>query len=309
MVKNKVKKTKVQAQKKRKFPRKKKFFLQTQKHPFHILSSSPLPFMVSLCVLVLALGFVEYMHFSLIFNFIVGLLLLVCVSFMWFFDVIKEGTFGGYHTSPVVENLRLGFMLFVLTEVAFFASFFWSFFHFSLAPSIFIGMQWPPEGLVLINPMGLPFFNTILLLYSSYLVTYAHKSMIGRCWRDSQIGLFLAIICGVFFFCVQGYEYIESPFSINDSVYGSIFYILTGCHGLHVLIGTIFLTVCFVRNELKHFTCDHHVGFEAAAIYWHFVDVVWIFVYLFVYCWSAGNDFFRGVYLFFSDFFTLTEVY
>jgi len=276
--------------------KKRKIFLQTQKHPFHILSSSSLPFMVSLCVLIVALGFVEYMHFSAILNFIIGLSLLICVSFMWFFDVIKEGTFGGYHTSPVIDNLRLGFMLFVLTEVAFFASFFWSFFHFSLAPSIFIGMQWPPEGLVLINPVGLPLFNTILLLYSSYLVTYAHKSMIGHCWRDSQIGLFLAIICGVLFFCVQGYEYLESPFSINDSVYGSIFYILTGCHGLHVLIGTIFLTVCFVRNELKHFTCDHHVGFEAAAIYWHFVDVVWIFVYIFVYCWTAGNAFWIGLY-------------
>ena len=244
--------------------------------------------MISLCSLILTVGFVEYMHFSSIWNFLIGLFSLIAVMFMWFFDVINEATFGGYHTSPVVANLRFGFLLFVLTEVMFFLSFFWSFFHFSLAPSIFIGMQWPPEGLAIINPLGLPLFNTILLLYSSYLVTYSHKAMVSHLWKDSQVGLFLAILCGIFFIGVQGYEYVAAPFSINDSVYGSVFYILTGCHGLHVLIGTIFLTVCFVRNELKHFTSDHHLGFEVAAIYWHFVDVVWIFVYLFVYCWSAG---------------------
>jgi len=268
--------------------KKKKIFLQTQKHPFHVLEASPLPFMISLCSLILTVGFVEYMHFSSIWNFLIGLFSLIAVMFMWFFDVINEATFGGYHTSPVVANLRFGFLLFVLTEVMFFLSFFWSFFHFSLAPSIFIGMQWPPEGLAIINPLGLPLFNTILLLYSSYLVTYSHKAMVSHLWKDSQVGLFLAILCGIFFIGVQGYEYVAAPFSINDSVYGSVFYILTGCHGLHVLIGTIFLTVCFVRNELKHFTSDHHLGFEVAAIYWHFVDVVWIFVYLFVYCWSAG---------------------
>lgn len=151
-------------------------------------------------------------------------------------------------------------------------------------------MQWPPEGLAIINPLGLPLFNTILLLYSSYLVTYSHKAMVSHLWKDSQVGLFLAILCGIFFIGVQGYEYVAAPFSINDSVYGSVFYILTGCHGLHVLIGTIFLTVCFVRNELKHFTSDHHLGLKLLQ----FIGILlMLFGFLFICLFIVGlQDYF-----------------
>jgi len=265
-----------------------KIYLLTHRHPFHILEPSPLPFMMSIAVLEVAMGLILYMHFSISWVLLLGLGTFITVLTMWMVDIVREATFGGFHTSYVVANLRLGFKLFILTEIMFFVSFFWAFFHFSLSPSIFIGMQWPPQGLIPIYPWRLPFFNTILLLYSSFLVNYAHKAIVSHIFKDIQIGLLLAIICGIFFLGVQYYEYSVASFSINDSVYGSIFYMLTGCHGFHVFVGTIFLIVAFCRNRMKHFTSEHHLGLDIAALYWHFVDVVWIFVFIFVYVWGGG---------------------
>ena len=260
----------------------------THKHPFHIVDPSPLPFLTSLSVLVVALGLISFMHFSVFWVLVLGLILLITCIAMWMVDVIREATYGGFHTTYVTANLRLGFKLFIVSEAMLFFSFFWAFFHFSLSPSVMIGMQWPPQGIIPIDPLQLPYFNTILLLYSSFLVNNGHKAIVSHSWQDSQVGFLLAIICGIFFLFVQGYEYSVASFSINDSVYGSIFYILTGCHGLHVFVGAIFLIVAFVRNQLKHFTTEHHVGVEIAALYWHFVDVVWILVYFIVYFWGGG---------------------
>jgi heme/copper-type cytochrome/quinol oxidase subunit 3 len=261
---------------------------QTHRHPFHILEPSPLPFLMSISVLEFALGLILYFHFSNPWVALFGLGSLLVIFTYWMTDIIREATFGGFHTTYVVSNLQLGFKLFILTEIMFFVSFFWAFFHFSLSPSIFIGMQWPPNGIIPVYPWRLPFFNTILLLYSSFLVNMAHKAFGAHMYKEIRIGLRMAIICGIFFLCIQFYEYSVASFSINDSVYGSIFYMLTGCHGLHVFVGTIFLIVAYFRHGLKHFTSEHHVGFDIAALYWHFVDVVWIFVYFFVYIWGGG---------------------
>jgi len=208
----------------------------------------------------------------------------------WFYDIIIEGTFEGKHTLKVQDGLRLGMILFIVSEVMFFVSFFWAYFHSSLAPSIFIGGVWPPAGIQPLNPLHLPLLNTIILLTSGASVTVVHYAMCypgGSKWIKANYYLLITVLLGVLFTLFQLYEYKHAPFSIIDNIYGSVFYMSTGFHGFHVLIGTVFLFVCFLRMINHHFMSDHHVGFEAAAWYWHFVDVVWLFLYLMVYWWGS----------------------
>lgn len=177
----------------------------------------------------------------------------------------------------------------------FFFSFFWAYFYCSISPNIFIGCVWPPKGIIPINPWTLPFLNTIILISSGVFLTWAHRAITSDGdWYVSHklrleviIALFFTIILGVIFTLCQYYEYVHATFTIADSIYGSIFYIITGFHGLHVIIGTIFLIVCFFRHLFYHFTIDHHVGFEAAIWYWHFVDVVWLFIFVSIYWWGS----------------------
>lgn len=214
-------------------------------------------------------------------------ILLLGLMFKWFSDVSNEGTYEGHHTKKVQKGLRLGVVLFIASEVMFFFSFFWAYFHFSLAPTIWIGNMWPPIGLEILNPYQLPLLNTVVLLSSGVSVTLAHRAMIAG-FRGVVIwSLGLTIAWGIFFTCCQFYEYLHAPFSINDSCYGSIFYMATGFHGFHVLVGTIFLIVCLYRHIKYHFIQNHHIGFEAAIWYWHFVDVVWIYLYIVVYIWGS----------------------
>ncbi len=179
-------------------------------------------------------------------------------------------------------------ILFIVSEAMFFFAFFWSYFYFSFNPGFAIGCVWPPLFLVTINPFGLPLLNTLLLVTSGATLTWSHHSIVFGDKEQASIALLLTIFLGIIFTGFQLFEYQSAPFSISDSVYGSIFYLTTGFHGFHVLVGTIFLIVCFYRLFFDHFTREQHFGFEAAAWYWHFVDVIWILLYFIFYLWGTA---------------------
>jgi cytochrome c oxidase subunit 3 len=213
---------------------------------------------------------------------------LISVLALWWRDVIREATFEGAHTGIVQKNHKFVFVLFIVSDIMFFFAFFWAFFHSSLSPVIEIGCVWPPAGIEPFNPWKVPLLNTIILLTSGLTITVCHYALLlGKveyCLGSFARTIFLAIL----FTLVQLYEYRSATFSISDGIYGSTFFMATGFHGFHVLIGTIFITVCFIRFLGGHFTRTHHVGFECAAWYWHFVDVVWLFLFVVVYWWGGA---------------------
>lgn len=259
-------------------------------HTYHLVDASPWPFLGSTAALTLTAGAVMYFHGYILgeIALISGLILVIFTMIVWWRDVIREGTYQGHHTQIVQQGLRYGVILFIVSEVMFFFSFFWAFFHSSLAPAIEIGSVWPPIGIEALNPWTVPLLNTALLLSSGATVTWAHHAIVAGKRREAIIGLGLTVLLGLVFTALQGLEYYEAPFTFADSVYGSTFYLATGFHGLHVIIGTVFLAVCLVRLTQHHFTNQHHFGFEAAAWYWHFVDVVWLFLFVTIYYWG-GN--------------------
>nr|BCH36303.1 cytochrome c oxidase subunit 3 [Acanthaster planci]BCH36314.1 cytochrome c oxidase subunit 3 [Acanthaster planci]BCH36325.1 cytochrome c oxidase subunit 3 [Acanthaster planci]BCH36336.1 cytochrome c oxidase subunit 3 [Acanthaster planci]BCH36347.1 cytochrome c oxidase subunit 3 [Acanthaster planci] len=232
-------------------------------------------------------GLILWFHANSNSLLIAGTLLLTLTILNWWRDVIREATFQGSHTLPVNTGLRYGMILFITSEVCFFFAFFWAFFHSSLAPTIELGVSWPPTGISPINPFLVPLLNTAVLLSSGVTVTWAHHSILASNRTESIQALFLTIALGIYFTALQAWEYYDSPFTIADSVYGSTFFVATGFHGLHVLIGTTFLLICFIRLIFFHFSNNHHFGFEAAAWYWHFVDVVWLFLYVCIYWWGS----------------------
>jgi len=187
----------------------------------------------------------------------------------------------------VLKGLALGMILFIVSEIMFFFAFFWSYFYFAFNPSFVLGCVWPPMYLVVLNPFEVPLLNTCLLLTSGASLTWCHHSILFGDKYEAVLSLFFTIFLGVIFTLWQLFEYQTAPFSISDSVYGSIFYLTTGFHGFHVLVGTIFLSVCLYRLYFDHFTKEQHFGFEAAAWYWHFVDVVWLFLYIVFYLWGS----------------------
>ena len=259
-----------------------------QKHPFHLVTVSPWPAVASAGAFCVTSGTVMYMHGyqngGIVSAF--GFIILMSVMYTWWRDIIREGTYEGHHTSLVQLGLRMGMALFIVSEIMFFFGFFWAFFHSSLAPAVQIGCVWPPYGIAVLNAWEIPFLNTVILLTSGAVLTAAHYALIlGN--RQATINyLMVTIALAVVFTLFQAFEYMSAPFSISDSVYGSTFYMATGFHGFHVFIGTVFLTVCLYRSYKSHFTTQHHVGFEAASWYWHFVDVVWIFLFIAIYWWG-----------------------
>jgi len=212
---------------------------------------------------------------------------LIFSMIVWWRDIIREGTFEGQHTSLVQLGLRYGMIRFIVSEVMFFFAFFWAFFWSALSPTPDIGSVWPPQGIEVLSAWEVPLLNTAILLSSGVSVTWAHHAIIAG-QRDSAIqALIITVALAVLFTALQAFEYVNAGFTISDSVFGSTFYMATGFHGFHVFIGTCFLTVCLVRLVYNHFTQQHHFGFEAAAWYWHFVDVVWLFLFVSVYWWGG----------------------
>jgi cytochrome c oxidase subunit 3 len=261
-----------------------------QKHPFHLVDPSPWPLFASLASLSTAIGAVLYMHGYVGGNALVtlGFCMVLYSMFVWWRDVIREATFEGHHTKTVQTGLRYGMILFIVSEIMFFFAFFWAFFHSSLAPSIEIGSVWPPKGISVLNPWDIPFLNTIILLSSGASVTWAHHAILAGQRMQGVYSLVVTILLASVFTSLQVMEYMEAPFTISDGIYGSTFYMATGFHGFHVFVGTLFLGVCLVRLYKHHFTQNHHFGFEAAAWYWHFVDVVWLFLFVAIYWWGGA---------------------
>ncbi|WP_319530929.1 cytochrome c oxidase subunit 3 [uncultured Cohaesibacter sp.] len=266
-------------------------------HDYHIIDPSPWPFIGAVSAFVMAVGAITYFHDGPIWFMLIGLLGVLYTMVAWWADVIKESR-EGHHTPVVQLHLRYGMILFIASEVMFFVAWFWAFFDASLfadetqqyARAAFTGGHWPPEGIEVIDPWHLPLFNTLLLLASGTTVTWAHHALIEEDSDSLKWGLILTVALGVIFTCVQVYEYIHAPFGFKESIYGATFFMATGFHGFHVFVGTIFLIVCLVRAYKGHFTPQKHFGFEAAAWYWHFVDVVWLFLFASIYLWgNAGG--------------------
>nr|AZQ21936.1 cytochrome c oxidase subunit 3 [Arcoscalpellum epeeum] len=256
-------------------------------HPFHLVEMSPWPLTASIGAFSLTSGLSYWFHYQSTSILILGTVIILISSYQWWRDISREGTFQGLHSTSVIINLRWGMILFIISEVFFFLSFFWAFFHASLAPSVEIGVQWPPEGIIPFNPFQVPLLNTAILLSSGVTITWSHHSLMNNNHFQAVQALFITIILGIYFTLIQAYEYLEAPFSIAEAVYGSTFFVATGFHGLHVIIGSTFLIICFVRMSSYHFSSKHHFGFEAAAWYWHFVDVVWLFLYVSIYWWGG----------------------
>lgn len=258
-------------------------------HPFHLVEPSVWPLMTSLSVLVLGVGFVLLINAYPVGTTILlfGLGGFVACLAGWWRDVILESHFEKQHTPVVKTGLKLGFLIFILSEFMFFFGFFWAYFSASLFPAEAIGGVWPPKNIETINPFRLPYLNTLILLLSASSLTWAHEAIGQKKERGSFLmGLGITILLALVFTFVQIYEYSHAAFSLSDGIYGSNFYMLTGFHGLHVIIGTIFLAVCYFRVRAHAMDEKKQVGFEMAAWYWHFVDVVWLFLFVFIYWWG-----------------------
>ena len=255
------------------------------KHPYHLVDPRPWPLTGALGVLFMVSGLAGTMNGFDRSLFPFGLALILITRSQWWRDVRREGTYQGKHSIPVERGLRIGMVLFILSEVCFFASFFWAFFHSSLHPSTSID-RWPPAGVKPINPYQVPLLNTTILLSSGVTITWTHQAITQANWWESYTGFVATITLGIVFTILQVMEYVFSPFSMSDSVYGRTFFVATGFHGLHVIIGTIFIVVIWWRHRAGHFRERRHFGFEASAWYWHFVDVVWLFLYICLYWWG-----------------------
>nr|YP_009312353.1 cytochrome c oxidase subunit III [Devario devario]BAV71867.1 cytochrome c oxidase subunit III [Devario devario] len=257
-----------------------------QAHAYHMVDPSPWPLVGAVAALFTTFGLVIWFHHHSITLVMIGLVLMLLTMLQWWRDIIREGTFQGHHTLPVQNGLRYGMILFIISEVFFFSGFFWAFYHLSSLTTSLPG-AWPPTGLVPLNPLEVPLLNTTVLLASGVSVTWAHHSLMEGERKQTIQSLALTIILGLYFTALQAMEYYEAPFTIADGAYGSTFFMATGFHGLHVIIGSTFLAVCLLRQIKYHFTSEHHFGFEAAAWYWHFVDVVWLFLYVSIYWWGS----------------------
>ena len=261
----------------------------TKYHRFHLVDPSPWPASAAGAVFTTVVGLVLGMHayvggFAI---FVWGGFNTVMVAALWFRDIVREATFGGHHTRPVQQGLRMGFALFILSEVMFFVSFFWAYLWAALNPAIELGGVWPPTGVVPIHHSGMPAFGTHVLLTSGFALTWSHYALMSGRLRLAFATLAYTCALGVLFLGCQLDEFTNGcTYGISDSVYGAAFFLTTGFHGTHVLVGTAFLLVCLARLRAGHFTPTRHLGLVSAIWYWHFVDVVWLGLYLLVYIWG-----------------------
>jgi len=264
------------------------FFLIMQQHPYHLVDYRPWPILVSSAVFSLPIGLVFFIRESSVSLLALTLICILIISFVWWRDITREATFQGCHRMKVIAGLKIGVILFIISEIIFFFAFFWAYFHARLAPSIEIGSVWPPVGINTLVALQVPLLNTSVLLLSGVRVTWAHHAIVNKNLGNALQSLLVTVILGLYFIRLQYGEYTETTFNIRDRVYGSAFFVATGFHGLHVIVGTIFLSVCLSRLYHLHFRGTHHIGFLGAAWYWHFVDVVWLFLFVRVYWWGSN---------------------
>ena len=254
---------------------------------YHLVEKSPWPLLGSLSVFLLVRGLVKWFLMKDWFNLVIGLICVLLIMYKWWQDVVRERTFQGLHYFKVIIGLQMGILLFIISEVCFFFSFFWGFFHSRLVVTDNLGNIWPPVGILRFNPFDICLLNTAILLRSGVSLTWSHHSLIHGDYRNALNGLIITILLGLYFTLIQAIEYVEAMFCISDRAYGAVFYVATGFHGLHVIIGSLFLVVCIIRIIKTNFSSRHHIGYEASIWYWHFVDIVWLFLYRVVYWWGA----------------------
>ncbi len=259
-------------------------------HDYHILNPSLWPFLGALGAFIMLGGAVLYFHDMGPWPMLIGLALVLFVMYGWWSDVVHEGEVGD-HTPVVMIGLRYGVIMFIMSEVMFFVAWFWTFIKHALYPmtegSPLVDGTWPPAGIETFDPWGLPLINTLILLCSGAATTWAHHAIQHDDRKGFIQGLSLAIFLGLMFTVFQAVEYSEAPFSFSGNIYGASFFMATGFHGFHVIIGTIFLAVNLIRGLKGQMNSEHHLGFEAAAWYWHFVDVVWLFLFAVIYIWGS----------------------
>jgi cytochrome c oxidase subunit 3 len=261
------------------------------KQPYHLVDPSPWPIIGAVGALCTVLGIIFAAHYGSYILLVIGLLIVVFTMFMWWRDVIRESRTPGLHTPFVRLGLRYGMALFISSEVMFFVGFFWAYFNFLIFPDTQgNGMTvWPPSTIHTFDPFHIPFLNTMVLLLSGCTVTWAHHSLLENDRKGLLTGLGLTILLGMCFTIGQAVEYSDAPFKfVGGGVYPSTFFLATGFHGFHVIVGTCFLIVCWFRAKAGQFTPERHFGFEAAAWYWHFVDVVWLFLFTCIYWYGAS---------------------
>ena len=264
-------------------------------HDYHLVDPSPWPIVGAVSAFILAIGTIMWFHDNGPWVMVIGLVGVAYTMIAWWRDVINEAEHKGDHTRVVQIHLRYGMIMFIASEVMFFVAWFWAYFDVALFPGEAIqalrveatGGQWPPESIATFDPWHLPLLNTLILLTSGTTVTWAHHALLEGNRRDLIRGLALTVALGALFTALQAYEYSHAAFGFREGIYPSTFYMATGFHGFHVLVGTIFLLVCLIRAMKGHFKQDHHFGFEAAAWYWHFVDVVWLFLFAAIYVWGS----------------------
>ena len=270
-------------------------------HDYHLVDPSPWPAIGAISAFLLAVGGIGWMHnmfpgTTLVFG--AGVIGAAYTMMGWWRDVIREAEHDGHHTRVVQLHHRYGMILFIASEVMFFVAWFWAYFNTALFPADIhqvartelIGGVWPPKGIETFDPWHLPLLNTLILLTSGTTVTWAHHALLHNDRNGVKWGLILTIALGLTFTAVQAYEYSHAAFGFKGHIYGATFFMATGFHGAHVIIGTIFLTVCLFRALAGHFKPEQHLGFEFAAWYWHFVDVVWLFLFACIYVWGAGPN-------------------
>jgi heme/copper-type cytochrome/quinol oxidase subunit 3 len=261
-----------------------------RKNFYHLVELSPHPFLASVRRLWFTTGVTGWCNsipFSGV-SRIMGLGMILFVMYIWWRDITRESTFQGNHTRRVTGSHKIGILWFIVNEIFFFRAFFWRFFHSALVPVVDIWVQFPPRGIDTVDRMGIPLKNTLILLRSGVRVTWRHKRILAGNKEGVTLGLILTLRCSRVFMRIQRFEYNVTPFTISDGIYGSTFYMRTGFHGFHVFVGSVRLRAAYLRHRRGHFTVRNHKGFEGARWYWHFVDVVWLFLFVSIYWWGAG---------------------
>jgi len=254
--------------------------------PYFILNLSPWPILIALNTFNLIISNIIIINFKFNIISLINIFIIISISILWWRDVIRERTFQGNHNFYIINLIKFRIILFIISEIFLFISFFWNFLHNSLAPSIELGLNWPPKNINFFNPLLIPLLNTIILLTSRFTVTLTHLYLLNNSKKKTIIFINLTIILSIYFLILQILEYNQATFTFSDSIFGSSFYIATGFHGLHVIIGTIFLIINLLRIIKLHFSFIHHIRFELAAWYWHFIDIIWLFLYITFYWWN-----------------------
>lgn len=254
--------------------------------PYFILNIRPWPILISINSFNFLISNIIIINFKFNIINLLNLINILLIFIIWWRDIIRERTFQGKHNYYIINLIKIRIIIFIISEIFLFISFFWNFLHNSLSPSIELGLNWPPKNIKFFNPLLIPLLNTIILLTSRFTITITHFYILKNLKLKSTKFINLTIILSIYFLILQALEYNQANFTFSDSVFGSSFYIATGFHGLHVIIGIIFLIINIIRIIKIHFSFLHHIRFELRAWYWHFIDIIWLFLYITFYWWN-----------------------